>query len=58
MKARAGSLLYNMCMDIDGNLTFLFHFCTLPLFDLERRAALAINPSAMRNEVANSQAVA
>ena len=38
MKARAGSLLYNLCMYIDGNLTFVAKFALIPLMDLERKA--------------------
>ena len=42
LKARAGSLVYNLAMYIDGNLTFLMKLCIIPLNDLERRAVQAL----------------
>lgn len=57
LKARAGSLVYNLCMYIDGNLTFITNFAFVAMLDLERRATLALNPEApMRPGVANSEA--
>ena len=57
MKARAGSLIYNLCMYIDGNLTFVAKFALIPLMDLERKAILGMVPDGlMRPEVAQSEA--
>ncbi len=46
MKAKAGSLIYNLCLYIDGNLTFVANFALISLLDLERRAVLALAPHA------------
>jgi hypothetical protein len=57
MKARAGSLIYNLCMYIDGNLTFVAKFALIPLMDLERKAIVGMVPDGlMRPEVAQSEA--
>ena len=45
LKARAGSLLYNLAMYVDGSLTFFTTFCLMPLYDLERKAVLALEPN-------------
>lgn len=44
MKARAGSLLYNLCMYIDGNLTFVTKFALISLYDIERRSITTLAP--------------
>ena len=44
VKSRAGSLLYNLAMYVDGNLTFITNLALLPLLDLERRALPALRP--------------
>jgi hypothetical protein len=31
VKTRAGSLIYNLCMSIDGNLTFVSHMCLISM---------------------------
>jgi hypothetical protein len=55
MKARAGSLIYNLCMYIDGNLTFVANFALIALYDLERKAVTALeSQEANRATVLNS----
>jgi hypothetical protein len=35
VKVRAGSLIYNLCLTIDGNLTFVTNMAMIPLYALE-----------------------
>ena len=44
IKARAGSLLYNLCLCIDGNLTFITNFALISLLDIQRKAVLTLMP--------------
>lgn len=44
LKIRAGSLLYNLCLTIDGNLTFITNMALIPLTALEKRLQLKLFP--------------
>ena len=46
VKVRAGSLLYNLSLTIDGNLTFIANMLMLTLFALEKQLQERINPQA------------
>ena len=46
VKVRAGSLLYNLSLTIDGNLTFIANMLMIPLFALEKQLQERINPQA------------
>jgi hypothetical protein len=44
VKVRAGSLIYNLCLTIDGNLTFVTNMALIPLYALEKQLTEQLTP--------------
>jgi hypothetical protein len=51
VKVRAGSLLYNLCLTIDGSLTFVTNMAMIPLYALEKQLTEKIHPETQPREI-------